>query len=117
MLHEPIVLTVKTDSFYLKQNVTTIGTQHREFSIILHTQLTFMFMQVMFLLAATIGLLSGLDFHWANRANPRGLALLGASRLDIKTLLSWFFIFLDCSSRVKTVELFDYCVWCIGPGN
>jgi len=34
----------------------------------------------------------------------------GASRLDMKTLLYWFFIFLDCSPRVKTVELFDGCV-------
>ena len=29
----------------------------------------------------------------------------GASRLGIKTLLYWFFIFLDCSPRVKIVEL------------
>jgi len=30
--------------------------------------------------------------HWANRANARGLTLLGASRSDIKALLCWFFI-------------------------
>ena len=40
-----------------------------------------------------------------------------ASRLDIKTLLYWFYIFLGCSPRVKIVELFDYCVWYIGQGN
>ena len=28
--------------------------------------------------------------HWASRTNARGLALLRASRLDIKTLLYWF---------------------------
>jgi len=48
--------------------------------------------------------------HWANRANARGLALLGASRLDIKRRLHWFFMSLGCSPRVKIVELFDYCV-------
>ena len=41
----------------------------------------------------------------------------GASRLNIKTLLYWFFIFLACSPRVKIVELFDYCVCYIGQGN
>jgi len=51
--------------------------------------------------------------HWANRANARGLALLGASCLDIKTLLYWFFIFLGCSPCVKIVELIDNCVWYI----
>jgi len=30
--------------------------------------------------------------HRANRTNARGLALLGASRLNIKTLLYWFFM-------------------------
>jgi len=30
--------------------------------------------------------------HWANRANAWGLALLGASRLNIKTLLYCFFM-------------------------
>jgi len=29
--------------------------------------------------------------HWANWANTQGLALLGASRLNMKTLLYWFF--------------------------
>jgi len=48
--------------------------------------------------------------HWANRANARGLTLLGASRLNIKTLLYCFFKFLGCSPRVEIVELFDYCV-------
>jgi len=48
--------------------------------------------------------------HWAKRANARGLALLGASRLNIKTLLYRFFMFSGCSPRVKIVELFDYCV-------
>jgi len=46
--------------------------------------------------------------HWANRANARGLALLGTSRLNIKTLLYWFFMFLAVhqSPRVKIVEFF-----------
>jgi len=34
--------------------------------------------------------------HCANWANARGLALLRASRLNIKKLLYWFFIFLGC---------------------
>jgi len=34
----------------------------------------------------------------------------GASRLDIKTLLYCFFIFLGCSPRVKNAELFGYWV-------
>jgi len=34
----------------------------------------------------------------------------GASRMDIKTLLYWFFVFLGCSPRVKMVELSDYWV-------
>jgi len=34
--------------------------------------------------------------HCANRANARGLVLLRASRLNIKKLLYWFFIFLGC---------------------
>jgi len=41
----------------------------------------------------------------------------GVSRLDIKTLPYWFFIFLGCSARVKIVEVFDYCVSHIGQGN
>ena len=42
-----------------------------------------------------------------------GLTIVqGALRLNIKTLLYWFFMFLCCSSRVKIVELFDYCVIC-----
>jgi len=45
--------------------------------------------------------------HWANRANARGLALLGALRLNIKTLLYWFFMFLGCSPRVKIAELVE----------
>ena len=49
--------------------------------------------------------------HWANRANARGLALLGASRLNVKTLLYCFFMFLGSSPCVKIVELFDYCVY------
>jgi len=52
----------------------------------------------------------GLINHWANRANARSHALLGASRLKIKILLYWFFVFLGCSPRVKNVEIFDYCV-------
>jgi len=48
--------------------------------------------------------------HWANQANARGLALLVALRLNVKTLLYWFFMFLDCSPSVKIVEIFDYCV-------
>jgi len=48
--------------------------------------------------------------HWANRANARGLALLRASRLNIKTFFYWFFMFVGCSPRIKIVELFDYCV-------
>ena len=52
--------------------------------------------------------------HWANRANARGLALLGASRLNIKTLLYWFFVLLSCSARVTIAELFCYCVQYIG---
>jgi len=32
------------------------------------------------------------------------------SRLNTKTLLYWFFTFLGCSTRVKIVQLFDYCV-------
>jgi len=55
--------------------------------------------------------------HWANRANARGLALLGSSRLDIKKLLYWFFLFLGCSPRVKIVELFYHCVWHIRSGK
>ena len=35
--------------------------------------------------------------HWAKRENARGLALLDASHLNIKTLLYWFFMFLGCS--------------------
>jgi len=35
--------------------------------------------------------------------------LPGASRLEIKTRLYWFFILIGCSPRVKIVELFDYC--------
>jgi len=38
----------------------------------------------------------------------------GASRLNIKTLFYWFFMFLNCSPRVKIAELFDDCVWYIG---
>jgi len=34
----------------------------------------------------------------------------GASRLNIKTLLFCFFMFLGCTPRVKIAELFDYCV-------
>ena len=34
----------------------------------------------------------------------------GVSRLNIKTLLYWFFMILGCSPRVKIVELFDDCV-------
>jgi len=34
----------------------------------------------------------------------------GASRLNTNTLLYWFFMFLGRSTRVKIVELFDYCV-------
>jgi len=34
----------------------------------------------------------------------------GASRLNIKTLFYWFFMFIGCSPRIKIVELFDYCV-------
>jgi len=41
----------------------------------------------------------------------------GASRLNIKTLVYWFFIFLGFSPGVKIVELFDYYVWYIGQGN
>ena len=41
----------------------------------------------------------------------------GALRLNIKTLLYWFFIFLGCWPRVKIVEFFEYCVWYIGQGN
>jgi len=52
--------------------------------------------------------------HSANRANARSLALLGASCLNIKTLLCWFFMFLGCPSRVKIVELFHYSVQYIG---
>jgi len=48
--------------------------------------------------------------HWAKRGIARGLTLLGASRLNAKTLLYWFFMFLGCSPRVKIAELFDYCV-------
>jgi len=48
--------------------------------------------------------------HWVNRANARDLALLGASRLNTKILLYWFFMFLGCSPRVKIVELCNYCV-------
>jgi len=51
--------------------------------------------------------------HWANRANARGLALLGASHLNIKAL-HWFFIFLGYSPRAKIVELFGHCVYYIG---
>jgi len=54
--------------------------------------------------------------HWTNRANARGLALLGASRLNTKILLYWIFQFLGCSPHVKIVELFDYCVF-VGLGN
>jgi len=39
-----------------------------------------------------------------------GTSRFGASRLNIKTLLYLFFMFLGCSPRVKIVELFDYCV-------
>jgi len=39
--------------------------------------------------------------HWASRANARGLTLLGASRLNIKTFLYCFFRFLDCSQHVE----------------
>jgi len=35
----------------------------------------------------------------------------GASRLNIKTLLYWIFMFLGCSPRLQIVELFDYCVY------
>jgi len=38
--------------------------------------------------------------HWANWA----FALLGASRLHIKKLVYWRFMFLRCSLRVKSVE-------------
>ena len=34
----------------------------------------------------------------------------GASRLNIKTLFYWFFMFKGCSPRIEIVELFDYCV-------
>jgi len=34
----------------------------------------------------------------------------GASRVNIKILLYWFFRFLGCSPRVENVELFDDCV-------
>ena len=34
----------------------------------------------------------------------------GASRLNIKTLLHWFLMFLGCSPCVKIVKLFAYCV-------
>jgi len=49
--------------------------------------------------------LQGRINHWANRANARGLAFLGASRLNTKTLLYCFFMFLGCSPRVKVVVL------------
>jgi len=52
--------------------------------------------------------------HLENQANARGLALLGASRLNDKTPLYWFFMFLGCYPRVKIVELFNYCVCYIG---
>ena len=48
--------------------------------------------------------------HCANRANARGLELLGASRLNVKTFLLLDFHDLGCSTRVKNVELFDYYV-------
>jgi len=32
------------------------------------------------------------------------------SRLNIETLLYWFFMFLGSSPRVKIAEIFDYCV-------
>ena len=48
---------------------------------------------------------------WGNRANDRMLALLGASRLNVKALLYWFFMFSGCSPRVKIAELYDYCVY------
>jgi len=48
--------------------------------------------------------------HWANQANARGLALLWASRMNIKALHSVSFMFLGCSPHVKVAELLDYCV-------
>jgi len=48
--------------------------------------------------------------QWANRANTRRLKFWGISRLNIKILLYWFFMFLGCSLRVKNAELFDDCV-------
>jgi len=42
---------------------------------------------------------------WANRTNAWGLAMLGASRLNIKTLLHSCFMFLGCSPRIKIVIL------------
>ena len=54
----------------------------------------------------TIGIycIDGQINHWANRANIR------ASRLNIKTLLYWFFMFLGCSLGVKIAKIFHYCV-------
>ena len=43
--------------------------------------------------------------HWANRANARGLALLGASRLNVKTLLCWFFMFSNSPTYLKLLGL------------
>jgi len=34
----------------------------------------------------------------------------GASRLHNKTPLCWFFMILDCSPRLRIIELFGYCV-------
>jgi len=57
-----------------------------------------------------MGHIQGRINHWASRANTLGLALMGASRFNIKTLLYSFFMFLGCSPSVKSAEHFDYCV-------
>jgi len=43
--------------------------------------------------------------YWQTGQMPGGLALLGASLLNVKTSLCCFFMFLDCSPRVKYAEI------------
>jgi len=54
--------------------------------------------------------------NYENPANARGLALLGASLLNIKTLFCWFSMFSGFLPLVKIVEIFNKCVKYIGLG-